>query len=206
MPFIERKVLHTTSDVWVGAGTTSATSRPLIADAGLIDAYSAVITAEVTVGSYSAGTFTATAGTDLCEYADHEFVTGLKVRVSNSGGALPTGLSAATDYFVIVVDTDNFYLATSLANALAGTRIDITSAGTGTHTVTPQALAGASLKLQGTIDDGVTWVDVPNESESITASSTVVWELDGLRYPRYRIYPTLTAGSMTISASVLGQS
>lgn len=205
MPFIERKVLHTTSDVWVGAGTTSVTSRPLIADAGLIDAYSAVITAEVTVGSYSAGTFTANVNDTLTK-TGHGFVTGLKVQVSNSGGALPTGLSAVTDYFVIRIDADTFYLAESLADALAGTRIDITGAGSGTQTVTPQALAGASLKLQGTIDDGVTWVDVPNESESITASSTVVWELDGLRYPRYRIYPTLTAGSMTISASVLGQS
>ena len=39
------------------------------------------------------------------------------------------------DLFVIVVDADNFKLAISRANALAVTPIDITDAGTGTHTI-----------------------------------------------------------------------
>ncbi len=39
------------------------------------------------------------------------------------------------DLFVIVVDVDNFKLAISRANALAVTPIDITDAGTGTHTI-----------------------------------------------------------------------
>lgn len=61
------------------------------------------------------------------------------VQVSNSGGALPTGLALATNYYVIKVDANTIQLATSLANALAGTFIVLSSNGTGTQTETPQA-------------------------------------------------------------------
>lgn len=57
----------------------------------------------------------------------------------SSTGTLPSGLSAATDYFVIpyqVKTTPRILLATSLDNAMARTAIDITTAGTGTLTVT----------------------------------------------------------------------
>lgn len=42
-------------------------------------------------------------------------------------GTLPTGLSAATTYYAIVVDANTFKLATTQPNALAGTQIDITT-------------------------------------------------------------------------------
>jgi hypothetical protein len=59
-----------------------------------------------------------------------------RVRLTTSG-ALPTGLSTGTDYWVIPIDDDHFSLATSFANALAGTAVDITAAaGGGTHTIT----------------------------------------------------------------------
>lgn len=81
-------------------------------------------------------TFTATAATDVCASTAHGLLTGDQVVVSNSGGGLPTGLSASTYYYVIKIDADSFKLASSLANAVAGTAIDIGSTGTGTHTVT----------------------------------------------------------------------
>lgn len=62
--------------------------------------------------------------------------TGLRVQVSSSV-TLPTGLSASTDYYVISLGDSTFKLASSLANAVAGTAIDITGVGTGTMTVTP---------------------------------------------------------------------
>lgn len=93
----------------------------------------------------SAGTFTAVATTNILTKSSHGFRTGIKVRVSNSGGALPTGLVAATDYYVIKIDADTFYLSASLLGALNGTAIiDITTNGTGTNTVTPQAVAGTA--------------------------------------------------------------
>jgi len=60
------------------------------------------------------------------------------VRVS-SDGSLPSGLSAGVDYYVIpyqVKTTPRLMLATSLANAMARTQINLTSAGSGTITVT----------------------------------------------------------------------
>lgn len=56
-------------------------------------------------------------------------------RVVLIGGSLPTGLSAATNYYVIAYqrkDVVRIKLASSLANALAGTAVNITATGTGT--------------------------------------------------------------------------
>jgi hypothetical protein len=79
------------------------------------------------------GTFTA-ATTDICTKVAHGFVTGQKVRVS-SATTLPAGLSAATTYYVIKLTADTFKLATTDANATAGTAIDITDTGTGAHSI-----------------------------------------------------------------------
>jgi hypothetical protein len=75
------------------------------------------------------------ASTEKIHLASHGLVTGQKVRVSSTN-TLAGGLAAATDYYVIASDSDHIKLATSLANANAGTAIDLTSAGTGTLTVT----------------------------------------------------------------------
>lgn len=86
-------------------------------------------------------TFTANATTDVLTLASgaHQFVTGDgPFTVSNSGGSLPTGLSASTNYWLIFKhdDLDGIQLATSKINALEGTDIDITATGSGTHTIT----------------------------------------------------------------------
>lgn len=81
------------------------------------------------------GTFTADPATDICTAAASVPNTGTAVYVSNSGGGLPAGLSASTVYFIINLSPTTFKLATTLANANAGTPIDITTAGTGTQTV-----------------------------------------------------------------------
>jgi hypothetical protein len=88
------------------------------------------------------------ATTDICTAVGHKLTTGDPVQVSNSGGALPTGLSAATTYWAIVLTLDTFKLADSLAHALAGTAIDITGAGSGTQTMTTVAVAGAAGSAQ----------------------------------------------------------
>jgi len=76
------------------------------------------------------------------------FQMGDRVQIASSG-SVPSGLSASTDYYVIPYATYNddkragtgptYRLATSYANALAGTYIDITSAGSGAITVTKKA-------------------------------------------------------------------
>jgi hypothetical protein len=86
--------------------------------------------------SFTAFTFTA-ATTDICTKVAHGLETGDgPVRLTTTT-TLPAGLALLTDYWFIKIDADTFYLATSLANAYAGTRVDITSTGTGTHTLSP---------------------------------------------------------------------
>src|ERR1041384_6469899 len=80
--------------------------------------------------------FTAANGTEIFTSAAHGFQTGDgPVRVANSGGALPTGLAAGTDYWIIRIDANTFYLATSFANAIAGIFLFISTDGTGTQTI-----------------------------------------------------------------------
>lgn len=57
------------------------------------------------------------------------FTSGDLVRLSNSGGALPMGLSEDTDYFVRDVSGSTF----ALAATSGGTAITVTDAGVGTH-------------------------------------------------------------------------
>lgn len=57
-----------------------------------------------------------------------------------TGGTLPAGLSLATNYWIINADTAPastlVKFATSYANAIAGTAVDMTDGGTGTMTIT----------------------------------------------------------------------
>ena len=97
-------------------------------------------------------TFTADAGTDICTWTStanipSNLLTGTRVRLTTTT-TLPGGLATATDYYFIRMSDTTFELATSYANAIAGTNINITDAGTGTHTVTwllPRYTNGAGV-------------------------------------------------------------
>lgn len=199
MPFQSRKVLHSTSNIWVNAGGTDSTSAPTIETINLKDADSCVITAVADVTTPSAGAFTIANATDIATKSTHGFKTGLAVTVS-SDNALPTGLSASTTYYISVLSANTFYFSTTYANALAGTPIDVSDDGTGTHTVTPTTFAG-TLKLQyADLSQANTWFDVPNQTKTITADGNSIWEIDYIRMPDWRIYPNITAGYATLSA------
>ena len=62
----------------------------------------------------------------------HGFVTGDIVLYNDAGGTAIEGLSSGSYYYIIRVDADTFKLATSVANAGAGTAIDLTGFGVGT--------------------------------------------------------------------------
>lgn len=80
-------------------------------------------------------TFTA-ATSDICTPASTIVIeTGIEVTVSSTT-TLPAGLSANTRYFMVYESATTFKLATSYAAAIAGSVVDITDTGTGTHTVT----------------------------------------------------------------------
>lgn len=99
-----------------------------------------------TLSSFS--TFTADASTDICTHTNINLMPYTRVQVSTTT-TLPGGLAAATDYYVIKVTDLTCKLATSYANAVAGTAIDITTAGTGTHTINtllPRYTNGAGVQ------------------------------------------------------------
>lgn len=85
------------------------------------------------------------ATTNVISKTAHALSTGMCVRVA-SDGTLPDPLLAATDYFVIVVDSGKFKLASSRANAVAGSAIDLLDVGSAlaTITITPQTSVGTA--------------------------------------------------------------
>ncbi|MEW6263390.1 MAG: phage tail protein [Thermodesulfobacteriota bacterium] len=80
-------------------------------------------------GTDTGTTFTADYTTDTLSSAGHGLNDSDVLRVSNSGGALPAGLSASTKYYVINKTTDTYQLSTTLG----GSAVNITDNGTGTH-------------------------------------------------------------------------
>ena len=77
--------------------------------------------------------FTADAGTNVCTCAAAAVCTENKaVRVSSTG-TLPAGLSADTTYYMVSADNNADTFKLSLTES--GSEIDITDAGTGTHTL-----------------------------------------------------------------------
>lgn len=106
----------------------------------------------ITNGLTALSTFTANAGTDILTGTGARAFANLlnttRVQLTTTT-TLPAGLSLATDYFVIKLTDTTIKLATSYANAVAGTAIDVTDAGTGTHTlscVLPRYTNGAGLQ------------------------------------------------------------
>lgn len=76
-----------------------------------------------------ATTFTADATANTISATGHPIATGDVVQLCNTGGALPAGLIAGTNYYAIGVSGDTLQLSLTAG----GAAIDITGAGTGTH-------------------------------------------------------------------------
>lgn len=101
----------------------------------------------------SKGTFTVTiASPNLVTLNSHGLLTGDAVFLTTTG-ALPTGLSQNTLYYVIYVSANTFRLASSRANAIAGTGINTSGSQSGTHTLRYCPFG---------LGDGSTTFNVPN--------------------------------------------
>lgn len=69
----------------------------------------------------------------------HRLHHGASCTLSNSGGALPTGISAATTYYIFVCSENIIKLCTSLENLYDQTFVDISATGSGTNTISAQS-------------------------------------------------------------------
>lgn len=128
----------------------------------------------------------------------HGFFTGLKVALS--GTNLPTGLSA-TNYWVIVVDANTISLASSLANAQAGTAVHITGAGTTSDAALTPASISQVVKLQQS-NDGKTYFDVSGVTVTITGASNTLWLVTNPPTLWHKIVVTPTSGALDLDVIV----
>lgn len=139
---------------------------------------------------------------DFCK-----FQTGDRVQLTTTG-ALPTGLSLATNYYVIVYQEQlvaagldswsvqqiawpvMIQLATTYANALAGTAIDLTGIGSGTHTV--ERNAEPRYASAGVISLDREWFDVLEDMLSAMGGYAIyvngAWRIQAAAYTA----PTIT--------------
>lgn len=152
-------------------------------------------------------TFLDTAITTTGDYINisaHGYKMGLLGTLTTTS-ALPTGLANNVNYYIIVNDAGSIKLATSRANAAAGTAIALAKDGAGTHSFKPTALAGLDVHWQGSID-GSTYVNLAG-STLAAASTGDLQNFSTLSYPYVRCESTLTAGQITLTAKVrsLGQ-
>jgi len=122
---------YLTAEWGVAAAQADVNEAYVIAAANACDARSSA------AAQSKADTVTASASADTITFAaEQPYTVGDGVRFTSTG-TLPGGLSAGTTYYLVRGrDLLNYGLATSVANAYAGTTLDITSAGTGTHTCT----------------------------------------------------------------------
>jgi hypothetical protein len=183
---------------------------------------SAAAMALVSVLVGSAGTVTAAAAQFLTDseeqkvnvtantltLAAHGFATGLKVRLDGpDADNLPGGLAEATDYYIINVDANTVKFASSYANALAGTAIDLTTRGNeGVDIdVIPQlpTLAGGAAKLQWS-NDGTNWVD-DAAATNITADGTVSFSKTNPAPNYYRLHFTCTEGQYFVDLGIVAK-
>jgi microcystin-dependent protein len=103
-------------------------------------------------------------GTDqIAVTANSELITGRKIQLTTTG-TLPTGLAAATDYYMIVVDSTHIKLATTLSNAVNNTAIDITGAGSGTNTGTGTGTARTLAEHGGEQNHSITTTELASHS------------------------------------------
>ena len=86
-------------------------------------------------------------------YNSHRFITGQRVTYNTTGTTI-TGLTAATAYFIIKEDQNTIKLATTYANAINNTAIDLTGLGTGTTHTINVAFDGVNTKFKATYDNG----------------------------------------------------
>lgn len=149
--------------------------------------------AEINSAAPFIGAFSADAGTDTCTIGsvsagstcDVLPATGTPVRVTTNG-TLPAPLTNGIVYYLIRVTDGAFKLATTYARAIAGTALDLTAAGSGTHTLT----AGGHPLL---VTDGST---VALDEQTYIDNGRIAWWADDTSaiYGLPRIGPTWNQG------------
>lgn len=122
-----------------GTGTNDSANAGNVGEIMSSSCPSAATTATVTISQASPG---------VISWTGHGFTTACPV-VFTTTGSLPAAITSGTVYYVVpsTIATNTFSVATTLANALAGTGINTASASTPTTTGTAGAAAATTVTL-----------------------------------------------------------
>lgn len=138
--------------------------------------------------SYTCGYMTpvsAVANNAVLTAKNHTLQAGDQVRLYNSGGALPAGLSEDTDYFVVNPASPSL----SLATTPGGAAVTPTDAGTGTHyvgkRVIPEEVRQAMLMLIGHLYQNREVVITDARVASIEVPMAYEYLLDSYKVARF---------------------
>lgn len=135
----------------------------------------------------SLGTITVSIATPaVVTLNNHGLQTGDSIYFTTTG-ALPTGLAVNTRYWVIKNNANTFWLASSLANALVGTKINTSGSQSGTHTM--------RLASHG-IGDGSTTFNLPDLRGVVAVGRSTDAEFAGIGQKGGEKMHTLTIAEM----------
>jgi hypothetical protein len=160
---IELDILGNTTNVDITANSLLSASH------GLVTGDRILFTEDASPTALSIGAAGVTNASNTFTSTDHGFITGDKVLVTEDN-TLPSGLTTATTYFAILVDADNFKLASSYANAIAGTAVSISDDGTGANSYDA---VPAPTNLTSATQYWVIKVDVDNFKLATTYANAV---------------------------------
>lgn len=171
-----------TGSVTISAPGASVTLTPTSGTNWIMTTNGDFVTSGVCPGTASTATVTITIATPgVITDTAHGF-TGACPVVLTTSGALPTGLTAATVYWVVPssITTNTYQLATTVANALAGTSIATsgTQSGTQTRTSGSTLSTGAAANITGLSLTQGDW-DCRATKSSVLGASTSVTIMSG---------------------------
>lgn len=146
------------------------------------------------IGPTKTQTFTATNATETFTAVAHGLINGDQILVTNSGGALPSGINSGATYYVISATTDTFQM--SLTDG--GAAVLIADDGTGTHSLscTRDVLTGCTIP-SGTYEVGhvVTQTSTPSGAPRATVIESQFEKMmaAGVSTAKHAIYYSETA-------------
>ncbi len=165
-------------------------------------------------------TFSSRSGDTVTVTAPHGMATGCPIYMDSATTPFSGSFTNGTVCYAIVISSTSFKFATSIANALAGTAITLSSDGTGTHTFTcgvavilPTAADNTDRKIVikkgyagngmvavipeavGETIDGLVGITLAGRHDAATLSAeNGVWYMDNY-YQSFLYAPPNTAGS-----------
>lgn len=176
-----------------GAGDGSTTfNLPDVKGRSLVGVGTGSVAESVAAAAVNTGTEVITVASNV-----DRWINGMKVQISTTG-TLPGGLSAATDYYINRLSSTTIRLSATLADAIAGNVIDITSQGTGTHTLTHTLTARSMGDKGGEEAHANTVAEMPSHTHPLKYSNATYTSGAGT------MVATVGSGGLTATSDATG--